>query len=449
MCKVKSVRIFKPLIFSAALIFPQKNNIIITTLDSNFVRSKLEDSLDNDSRLSIKFQLNSFDFDSTKILYDVINQTKMVDTLIFSDNKGIKQDILLKIFKPYLFFSIDNDLEKIGKDLVMKYNFFYESPQYELGLINGDMLAALISFKPEFKSHYAGMVATDNYNDNLRVNGQFNLRLENYFKGAEHIEFFWSRIDSNSQQIKFEGLAPHPNGLGLGVFFRYDYELFMGLFTKVEQKFRLRANSPLFTDIGAGFVRGFNQPTDRGVQLGYHRLDYYAYTIHLFRDLTNKKFLPDRGSQLIFDLDGGIDKKDYFVNGKFHYERFHSIDKSFFLHYQFDFEGIQYFNSMVPKNRYKWYGGASSLRGYNEDLFKSTQYQISSLSFCFKPYERLQIKLFTDFGSDFIHPYKEKKVGYGFGLAQVNQNSFVVVEYGLSDRYFSNGKLHLKWIATL
>ena len=125
-----------------------------------------------------------------------------------------------------------------------------------------------------------------------------------------------------------------------------------------------------------------------------------------------------------------------------------SIDL-FFFHYQFDFEGIKYFNSSVPKTRYKWYGGASSLRGYNEDLFKSTQYQISSLSFCFTPYERFQIKLFTDIGSDCINLYEGGKVGYGFGLAQVNQNSFVVVEYGLSDRYFSNGKLHLKWIATL
>ena len=89
------------------------------------------------------------------------------------------------------------------------------------------------------------------------------------------------------------------------------------------------------------------------------------------------------------------------------------------------------------------------MRGYNEDLFNSTQYQISSLSFCFKPYERFQIKLFTDIGSDRINLYEGGKVGYGFGLAQVNQNSFVVVEYGLSDRYFSNGKLHLKWIATL
>ena len=203
---MKSVRIFKLLVFSAVLVFPQKNSMIINTLDSNLVSSKLEDSLDNDSRLSIRFQLNSFNLDSNKILYDVINQKKMVDTLIFSDDQGIRPDILQKIFKPYLLFPIDNNFDKIGDDLVTKYSFFYETPEYELGLINEDTLAALINFNPVFKSHYAGMVATDNFNNNLRVNGQFNLRLENYFKGAEHIEFLWSRIDSNSQQIKFEGL---------------------------------------------------------------------------------------------------------------------------------------------------------------------------------------------------------------------------------------------------
>ena len=98
--------------------------MIINTLDSNFVSSKLEESLDNDSRLSIRFQLDSFNLDSNKILYNVINQKKMVDTLIFSDNQGIKADILQKIFKPYLLFPIDNNLDKIGNNLVTKYSFF-------------------------------------------------------------------------------------------------------------------------------------------------------------------------------------------------------------------------------------------------------------------------------------------------------------------------------------
>ena len=68
------MRIFKFLVFSAVLVFPQKNNMIINTLDSNLVSSKLEGSLDNDSRLSIRFQLKSFNLDSNKILYNVINQ---------------------------------------------------------------------------------------------------------------------------------------------------------------------------------------------------------------------------------------------------------------------------------------------------------------------------------------------------------------------------------------
>ncbi len=73
---MKSVRIFKLLVFSAVLVFPQKNNMIINTLDSSLVSSKLEESLDNDSRLSIRFQLSSFNIDSNKILYDIINQKK-------------------------------------------------------------------------------------------------------------------------------------------------------------------------------------------------------------------------------------------------------------------------------------------------------------------------------------------------------------------------------------
>ena len=118
----------------------------------------------------------------------------------------------------------------------------------------------------------------------------------------------------------------------------------MGLFTRVEQKFGLRSNSRLFTDIGAGFVRGLTN-RNRGLQLGYHRLDFYAYTIHIYRDLTNRKF-PDRGSELSFDLDSGLDEKDYFVNSKFHYEEdsTQSIDL-FFFSLPIDFEEL---NILIP-----------------------------------------------------------------------------------------------------
>ena len=45
---------------------------------------------------------------------------------------------------------------------------------------------------------------------------------------------------------------------------------------------------------------------------------------------------------------------------------------------------------------------------------------------------------------------ENKKIGYGFGLTQLNEKSLINVQYALAfGQGLSNGKLHIKWISRL
>ena len=103
------MRIFKVFIFTAVLVFSQKKNLLINTIDSSSVGSQLEDSLNNDPRLTIKYQLNSFDFDSLQTSYSIINQRKMIDTLIFVYNNYPFGEYEIKL----------NNIRKFGKSNVV------------------------------------------------------------------------------------------------------------------------------------------------------------------------------------------------------------------------------------------------------------------------------------------------------------------------------------------
>ena len=443
------MHIFKIIIFLNYFIYAQHSRITINSTDSSIIKSELENQLKVENRLSVSYILESFNYQSSETSYRISDQKKKIDSLIIIYDSSINNNTLSQIFRPYKLCSIDDNINIIGENIMMRYNFIYDLPDYHLGLINDNTLGAVIRFEPKFESYYSGMVGMDNRDNTWEVNGQFNLHLENYFKNAEYLEFFWSRLDSNSQAIKLASLIPHPFGWDVGIFFQYDYNLFNGLFTKIEHRYRFNTFSQSLKNISIGYTRGSYYPTLIGEKNGYNKSEFMAYTISLFRDLTNDRYLPNRGSKTVLEIDGGYDKKNYFINGILYLKKLYPLNHSYFVEYQFQFEGINYFNSQVPKHRYKWFGGASDLRGYNEDTFKSTQYHVSSISLCYKPYEKLQIKLFSDIGSDMLDLSIKNKLGYGFGLSQVNKNSVFIIEYGLSDRYLNNGKIHLKWISRL
>ena len=89
------------------------------------------------------------------------------------------------------------------------------------------------------------------------------------------------------------------------------------------------------------------------------------------------------------------------------------------------------------------------MRGYDEQYFRTTQFQIPSFELGYDTNRLMQLKCFMDIGSDRLNIFEKNWIGYGIGISQINEDFIINFEYGLSSNSFENGKLHLKWVTRL
>ena len=107
--------------------------------------------------------------------------------------------------------------------------------------------------------------------------------------------------------------------------------------------------------------------------------------------------------------------------------------------------GLYFYNSLIPKSRYLIYGGATTLRGYQENTLLSTQYQIYTMELLYHKISIFQLGCFIDYSSTNIIPFNNNKIGYGVGMTQMHENYIIKLEYALSNLDFKEGKIHIKW----
>jgi len=114
----------------------QNELIVIESLNPDTILQDLTVKLDEDDRLSLFFELESFTLDGDNSTYRIIDSMKFIDTLLIGHNNEIRENILYQIFSPYRDAQIGKKFNAIGKELVSRYFFINNEPNYQLGLIN-------------------------------------------------------------------------------------------------------------------------------------------------------------------------------------------------------------------------------------------------------------------------------------------------------------------------
>lgn len=442
------MRIFNYMWFILSIVSAQTGIIKVPSLDSSTVLQDLNERLVDDQRLSLSFQLESFNLNGNESTYKVIDGEKTIDTLMVNSNDEIHKKILDQIFFPYRNVQIDNEFNHIGKILVSRYSFITGEPNYQLGLIN-NKLGASVFFIPAFESNFSGILGMSKTDNNWTLNGELNLQMENYFKNAESSNLYWKRIDSLSQVINLGFSLPHPFGWKTGINIKYHHEIFRGLFASVENRYMLNTFVPLLNSVGIGYVRGRTSPTEKGTGYGYKEIEYQAFSFSSKKEDINDRYLPTSGNAIQLMVDGGLDNEFRFVNSSIFLMRIFPINNSMQCKIKFTGKGITYGGSSVPMSRYYWFGGASSIRGYDEQQFSATQFQVSSIELGYRTSNMMQAMAFIDIGSDQMNIFERNWFGYGIGLSQLNDDFMINLEYGLSGTSLDNGKLHVRWISRL
>ncbi len=449
--KGKYVRIFNFFTFLllSSLCYSQDDVIHVRSVNADTVLKTINGIANSFSHLSNTYELASFSIDDDVSVYRVIKTDKRPDSLIFNNNINIHNNIINQILNPYRVTPIGEKYKQIGQDLVSRYYFLYKEPEYRLGLISDELLGTLIRFSPLFESHFSGIMGMTKAEKDWKLNGELNLHLENYFKSADNIDLYWKRRDSLSQVIKMGLFIPHPFGWNTGIDLMYHHEIFSGSYTFMETRSMVNTHIPIFNTFGIGYVKGLITPTVNGALNGFEKAKYQAISMTSKMDNTNDRFLPTDGSAMRLTIDGGLDGKSRFIHGSYLMNKFYSYKDNMLFKLKWIGKGIYYYRSNVPKSRYEWFGGTSTLRGYNEQAFRSTQYQVFTSEIAYFLMNTMQMTFFIDIGSDRFNPIDNEWIGYGIGISQINKDSILRVEYAISGKSMDGAKLHIKLISRL
>ena len=139
--KGKYVRIFSLTIFSFTILFSQDELIHIRSIDSDTVSQLVNNMSENISELSNRYELRSFSVNDSVSVYRVIKEEKLADSLLLNSDSDIQNSILEQILNPYRIIPIGDIYTQTGKDLVARYYFTNEPPQYKFGLLGKTYLA--------------------------------------------------------------------------------------------------------------------------------------------------------------------------------------------------------------------------------------------------------------------------------------------------------------------
>ena len=170
---------------------------------------------------------------------------------------------------------------------------------------------------------------------------------------------------------------------------------------------------------GFGYVTGKTTPTLIGKENGFEKTSYNAFSLFSKKDNLNDRYLPTSGNALKINADGGLDGKTVFLNGGIKFLKIGPINRNIFYKISYNANGILYKGTNVPKSRYHRFGGSSTLRGYDEQYFRATQFQIPSFELGYDTNRLMQLKCFMDIGSDRLNIFEKNWIGYGLSLIHI------------------------------
>jgi hypothetical protein len=442
------VRIFKSLILFLGVCYSQ-HKVTFFISDELEVLDSLNRLLENQKNLTGSYRIDSYKYLNDKIYYKYYNEKKTVDTVMVLGLDEINTKVKEKIIKPYKITPLGTDYDKISSEINSENYFINKKPIYTLGITENDMLAALISIDSDFYSHFSGNLGLRKKNNLFDFNGEINIHLENLIKSAGSIDVYWKKNDTLTQIITFNLYEPFLLNSSLGTNFNYYRGIYNGLYIKLEKRLKFKLFSSNYFHYNIGFLKGSTNPTKNGILNNYGKVKYEAFSISLNKNLLNNRFLPTNGNLILFEMDIGLSNKVTYANLLLNYNKYFLLKNLFYWNVKFNSEGIKYLTSRVPKSKYKKFGGSSTLRGYDDNQFTTTQFSISTIELNYILNYSSHIFLFLDVASKNINLFEDNMTGYGFGLKNNNNNVSLNISYAFSKQktLFSEGSLHIKVVS--
>ena len=277
------------------------------------------------------------------------------------------------------------------------------------------------------------------------------MHLENAFNSAGIIDLNWSRKNELSQKVFIGFEEPHPLALPLGISASFSQNLNDGLYARRET----RAGVVLPYSFGGRWTIGAETgqviPTAKGDSIGINSSNNNLLYVTSRGDNRDDRWLPLKGGHWEIYLAGGVNKTASIEKRMLKYKAFVEAYKplaNFVLKFGFWVEGIIISGDYPDLAQEIKFGGATTLRGYQEEFFSAAWVAVPQVEIQYVPNKNLRLLTFIDLAiQDNFSPWP---FGYGIGLIQSSKGTVMNISYGIGrwDK-LSGGKLHIQIINRL
>ena len=440
-------------IFFIQVVF-SNNQVKFNNPDSLIIYQTLDSLLDQHKYSNMQYQLSSYDENIKNISYTLSHVQENIDTIIIKSKTKIKHKYLKHIKDDVKNLSIDKNfeffIERKKQKMVSKYYFIKKKPFVDIGILSEGEIGMLIDLVPDFNNFFSGVFGgSKSYGNDWNLNGAVDSQFENLWGAMERITFKWKNIDSTNQSFKISLHRPHLLITGIGLKGEYNYQIVNNYFTETQFGINIEFFNNYYGSLYVGYQQGDITSTEQGLRKNYFSTNYKALKFVFEHNSFNRVLLPDKGQKLDIEFDIGEDK---FINELYLKTKLNFIGFSNFFH-KINFclksynDLIKPFQGEIGLSRQISFGGVNSLRGFNDNQFKSSSLSIQSLEIHYTLDNSFKAITFID--CSFAKNYYPK-YSFGFGLNKISKKALVEVQYAVPlGSAFQNGKVHLKWVTRL
>lgn len=382
--------------------------------------------------------------------YETHDERKTIDEILFQKETDVNTPVLQQMFSNLTQAHSVASAQTIVNELHTGYPFIPSDIHLNYGLMDNEKLGVLVDFNPAFNSHFSGIAGAGRQADQAwAVTGEIDIHLENTWRTANMTDLVWKRNGEESQYILFKHEEPYIYGLPFG--------------TKVEFVQDLRNREYVYTNSNGAFALQFGRggkwyfgggkesikPTAYGDSLGIESLKAQTFNMEYFSDGRNDRWLPTKGIfiNLIYQIglaNENQSKENLTTRRHIFVEEYFSLTRRSVLRIKLWNSKVWTKDIDVHKGKMILYGGINTLRGYNEDVFRSEIINIISFDLFMKLTNNLQFFTFCDKSIPSV------PLSFGLGIKQKSTNSFIEITFGWPvDEAFSGGKVHVKFTSLL
>ncbi len=381
-----------------------------------------------------------------RVEYHYSSYPLQVDSLVFAKKERLNATVAYSVFKPLLGSRPATGTRTRLRQIQTAFSFLTYPVTIGFARYQADKIAAVVDFRPEFKSYVSGSLGTSRrpIAGQWKTTGEFHLHLENPFGAATTTEVEWNQPSKDSRNLHLYLDIPFVPATAFGIRSNFSQEFRNNLF--MNQSFALSA-----TGLGSwgywrlGLKTGSTLPLENTLGKSPSGIRTRELEAGFRGDDRRQRWLPVQGTY--WDINLGLGQSRI---GRQNYPTFsfsvqsgrYIVVKEQVLFIKLWGQGRWIKNMILHPGQQVRFGGVKTLLGYGEEQFSADWVMIPTMEWI--PVHTNEAQLFT-FINGAIFRANVFPVGYGLGFRQFKRGVLLELLLGLSKgKKLSEGKIHIR-----